>query len=222
MGPPTPEELYERRMQTCQLRNAGKSVTDIGQQLGVSQATVSKDMAWLRANGYKLGGTDLQIYESARDRARTSDACDPGRIAELRHKIITMRLEGHTPRDIARTLGVALVTVQKHIAAVFSALTAPKAEEARQLELDRLDGWLVCLQGGISAGNPKSITVAAKISAQRAQLLGLNKPIQVETTNVTMDAVDFEIKRLSEKLGRVRGQRQADIDGEVVNVDGQS
>lgn len=216
MGPPTTEELYERRMQVYRLRNAGKSVTDIGQELGVSQATVSKDMAWLRANGYKLGGTDLQIYEGARDRARTSDACDPGRIAELRHTIITMRLEGHVPRDIARTLGIALVTVQNHIAAVYNTLTAPKAEEGRQLELDRLDGLWLALQGGISAGDPKSISAAARVSAQRTQLAGWNKPIQFE--NVTIDAVDAEILRLSKLLDRAAGQKLTDIDGEVVDA----
>ncbi len=221
MDQSTPEQLYERRMSVYQLRNAGKSVTEIGQAFGVSQATVSKDMAWLRANGYQLGGTDLQIYEGARDRARTSDKSDPSRIAELRHRIIAMRLEGYVPRDIARTLGVALVTVQNHLAAVFNALTTPKAEEARQIELDRLDLWLTKLAGGIDVGDPKSIAEARKISAQRAQLLGLNKPIQIETTVVTIDAVDAEIKRLTEKLGQVRGQRQVDIDGEVVSADAQ-
>jgi DNA-binding CsgD family transcriptional regulator len=218
MGPPTAEELYERRMEVYRLRRSGSSVTAIGQELGVSQATVSKDMAWLRANGYQLGGTDLQIYESARDRARTSSTSDPSRIAELRHKIVTMRLEGHVPRDIARTLGIALQTVQNHLAAVFNALTTPKAEEARQLELDRYDRLLTRLEPGVDAGDVKSILAAAKIGLQRAQIQGLNKPIQIEVTSVTIDAIDQEIMRLSEKLADTTS-RPVDIDGEVVNTD---
>jgi DNA-binding CsgD family transcriptional regulator len=218
MGPPTAEELYERRMEVYRLRRGGSSVTAIGQELGVSQATVSKDMAWLRANGYQLGGTDLQIYEGARDRARTSHASDPSRIAELRHRIVTMRLEGHVPRDIARTLGVALQTVQNHLAAVFNALTTPKAEEARQLELDRYDRLLTKLEPGVEAGDVKSILAAAKIGAQRTQIQGLNKPIQIEVTNITVDWIDQELQRLGEKLASTTG-RPADVEGEVVNID---
>lgn len=219
MGPPTAEELHERRMKVYQLRRGGMGVVNIGQAVGVSQATVSKDMAWLRSKGYELGGTDLQIYEHARDRARTTSASDPGRIAELRHQIIAMRIEGHAPRDIARTLGLALVTVQNHIAAVYNSLTAPKAEESRQIELDRLDDLLLHLRSGIKAGDPKSIGVAAKISAQRAHLAGWNKPIQIENTNITVDAIDLELARLAARLDQVSGPRGADIDGEVVNLD---
>jgi len=217
VGPPTVEELYERRMQVYQLRRAGNSVTSIGQTLGVSQATVSKDMAWLRANGYELGGTDLQIYESARDRARTTNTSDPSRIAELRHKIVTMRLEGHVPRDIARTLGVALQTVQNHLAAVFNGLTTPKAEEARQLELDRYDRLLTKLEPGVEAGDVKSILAAAKIGAQRTQIQGLDKPMKIEITNVTIDAIDAEIARLTEQMAQASGRDHVDIEGEVVD-----
>jgi DNA-binding CsgD family transcriptional regulator len=212
------EQLRQRRLEVYRLRRERKSVGEIGQQLGISQATVSKDMAWLRANGYQLGGTDLQIYESARDRARTSDAGDPSRIAELRYRITTMRLEGHAPRDIARTLGVALVTVQNHLSAVFNALTAPKAAEARQLELDRLDMLLTKLQPGIEVGDTKSILAAAKISAQRAQLQNLNAPLRVEATFLTIDAIDAELQRLAEEHYRVTGQKVPDLDGEVLDV----
>jgi DNA-binding CsgD family transcriptional regulator len=217
VGPPTPEELHERRMEVYRLRRGGSSVTAIGQALGVSQATVSKDMAWLRSRGYELGGTDLQIYEGARDRARTTNTSDPSRIAELRHRIVTMRLEGHVPRDIARTLGIALQTVQNHLAAVFNGLTTPKAEEARQLELDRYDRLLTKLEPGVEAGDVKSILAAAKIGAQRTQIQGLDKPMKIEVTNITIDAIDAAIAQLTEQMNQASGRDHVDIEGEVVD-----
>jgi DNA-binding CsgD family transcriptional regulator len=217
VGPPTPEELHERRMEVYRLRRGGSSVTAIGQALGVSQATVSKDMAWLRSRGYELGGTDLQIYEGARDRARTTNTSDPSRIAELRHRIVTMRLEGHVPRDIARTLGIALQTVQNHLAAVFNGLTTPKAEEARQLELDRYDRLLTKLEPGVEAGDVRSILAAAKIGAQRTQIQGLDKPMKIEVTNITIDAIDAAIAQLTEQMNQASGRDHVDIEGEVVD-----
>ena len=216
MDTPDPlDALHQRRMDVLRLRRAGNSVAEIATVLAVSNATVSKDMAWLRANGHDLGGTDLVIYEDASRRAKTADKGDPSRIAELRHRIITMRLEGHAPRDIARTLGIALETVQRHLAAVFNSLTTAKAEQAKALELDRLDSYLVALQPGISAGDPKSIMAAIRISDQRAKYQGLHAPVKSEQTVITIDQLDAEIERLTAELARAQ---QADnvVDGEVV------
>lgn len=216
MDTPDPlDALHQRRMDVLRLRRAGNSVAEIATVLAVSNATVSKDMAWLRANGHDLGGTDLVIYEDASRRAKTADKGDPSRIAELRHRIITMRLEGHAPRDIARTLGIALETVQRHLAAVFNSLTTAKAEQAKALELDRLDSYLVALQPGISAGDPKSIMAAIRISDQRAKYQGLHAPVKSEQTVITIDQLDAEIERLTTELARAQ---QADnvVDGEVV------
>lgn len=220
MGTPDPDDeldrIHQRRMDVLRLRRAGNSVAEIATVLAVSNATVSKDMAWLRANGHELTGTDLIVYEDAARRARTADKGDPSRIAELRHRIVTMRLEGYVPRDIARTLGVALETVQRHLAAVFNALTKPKAEEALQVELDRLDSYLTKLQPGIEVGDPKSITAAIRISDQRAKYIGLFAPTKVETTVITVDAIDAELERLTRQLADLTGEDTAPVEGEVV------
>lgn len=216
MDTPDPlDALHQRRMDVLRLRRAGNSVAEIATVLAVSNATVSKDMAWLRANGHDLGGTDLVVYEDASRRARTSDKGDPSRIAELRHRIISMRLEGYQPREIAVTIGCSLETVQRHIAAVFNALTAEKAEQALQIELARLDRYLVALEPGISAGDPKSIAQAIRISEQRAKYQGLHAPVKSEQTVITIDQLDAEIERLTAELARAQ---QADnvVDGEVV------
>lgn len=216
MDTPDLDAIHQRRMDVLRLRRGGASVHDISVVLQVSPATVSKDMAWLRSRGHDLGGTDLVIYEDASRRARTADKSDPSRIAELRHRIVSMRLEGYTPRDIARTLGCALETVQRHLAAVFNALTAQKAEQALQIELDRLDSYLVFLQPGISAGDPKSIAQAIRISEQRARYQGLHAPVKTQTTTITVDSIDAEIERLSRQFQDITG-RPYDVDGEVVS-----
>lgn len=211
------DRLHQRRMDVQRLRRAGNSVAEIATVLAVSNATVSKDMAWLRANGYELTGTDLVIYEDASRRARTADKGDPSRIAELRHKIVTMRLEGYTPRDIARSLGVALETVQRHLASVFNGLAMARAEQARELELDRLDSYLVALRPGIEIGDPKSINAAIRISEVRAKYIpGVLAPTKIEATVITMDAIDAELQRLERLLADAEGDSSAPVEGEVV------
>lgn len=211
------DRIHQRRMDVQRLRRAGNSVAEIATVLAVSNATVSKDMAWLRANGYELTGTDLIVFEDASRRARTASKGDPSRIAELRHKIVSMRLEGYTPRDIARQLGVALETVQRHLAAVFNGLAMAKAEQARELELDRLDSYLVALQPGISAGDVKSVNAAARISEIRAKYIpGLLAPTRVETTVITIDAIDAELERLAAQLGEMTGESEV-VEGEAVD-----
>lgn len=207
------ERIRQRRMDVLRLRREGSSVADIAEVLAISPATVSRDLAWLRANGHELTGTDLVVFEDASRRAHTSDKGDPSRIAELRHRIVSMRLEGHTPRDIARTLGVALETVQRHLAAVFNGLAKARAEQALALELDRLDSYLVALQPGISAGDPKSIAQAIRISDQRAKYQGLHAPTKTEVTTITVDALDNEIARLERELADMTGPV---LDGEVL------
>ena len=220
MGTPDPDDvlgqLYQRRMDVQRLRLAGNSVAEIAAVLAVSNATVSKDIAWLRSRGYELSGTDLIVFEDASRRARTSEKSDPSRIAELRYKITVMRLEGHTPRDIARNLGVALETVQRHLAAVFNSLTAQKAEQAKQLELDRLDSYLVALQPGRAVGDPKSIAQAIRISEQRAKYQGLHAPVKTEATVITIDAIDAELEKLVQQLAEMTGAAP-DVEGEVVD-----
>jgi DNA-binding CsgD family transcriptional regulator len=217
MEQPDPlDVLHQRRMDVLRLRRAGNSVAEIATVLAVSNATVSKDMAWLRANGHDLGGTDLVIYEDASRRARTSDKGDPSRIAELRHRIISMRLEGYQPREIAATLGCALETVQRHIAAVFNTLTAEKAEQALAIELARLDSYLVFLRPGIEMGDPKAIGQAIKVSEQRAKYQGLHAPTKTQVTNITVDSIDAEIERLTQQFQDITG-RPYDVDAEVVD-----
>lgn len=215
MDTPDVDEIRERRIRVYNLRRERHSVAKIAELLGVSNATVSKDMAWLRSQGYVFGGTDLQVFEAASQRARTSAACDPSRIAELRYKIVEMRLTGMVPRDIARTLGISLQSVQKHLTAVYEAATVPRAEEARQLELDRYDRLLAALEDGIQLGDVKAITAAAKIIGQRVQTQGLLKPLQIEATVLTIDAIDAEIERLVAQLANVTGE-QVPMDAEVV------
>jgi DNA-binding CsgD family transcriptional regulator len=202
--------IHHRRAEVLRLRQAGTGIGNIAISLGIAPATVSKDIAWLRANGHKTSGSDVQLFQGSKKTG------DPSRTAELRHRIITMRLEGYNPREIARTLGVALETVQGHLTAVFNGLTQVKAEQARALELDRLDYLLTKLQPGIEYGDPKSIALAIQISKQRAQYIpGVLAPIKTETTVITMDAIDAEITRLEQELAQVTGEPSA-IEGEVV------
>ena len=56
------------------------------------------------------------------------------------------------------------------------------AEEVLQMELMRLDGYLRVLGVRIARGDDRAVTTALKVGEQRAKLLGLYKPTQIETS----------------------------------------
>jgi hypothetical protein len=62
-----------------------------------------------------------------------------------------------------------------------------RAEEYREMELDRLDGLLHALQRKIRRGDAFAIEVARKLSESRRKLLGLDAPMKVAPTNPAGD-----------------------------------
>ncbi|QIN94330.1 helix-turn-helix DNA-binding domain protein [Arthrobacter phage Abba] len=56
------------------------------------------------------------------------------------------------------------------------------AEEVLQMELMRLDNYLRVLGARIARGDDRAVSTALKVGEQRAKLLGLYKPTQIETS----------------------------------------
>jgi hypothetical protein len=105
-------------------------------------------------------------------------------IAERRALALELRKAGGSYREIAQQLGVDVHTVHGDVTAELAALretTSGRAEELRDLELQRLDQMTAGLSAPIRAGSPPAVTAAVRVSERRARLLGLDAPTATRT-----------------------------------------
>lgn len=118
--------------------------------------------------------------------------------AERRRRAWDLRKGGASLREIARMLGVGLVTAHKYIktgVADYNLRTSEDVRENRALELARLDGLFQSAWLGAtgSRSDPTFMLRAIQIIRERARLLGLYAPIRVELT-----ASELAIKMVKE------------------------
>jgi hypothetical protein len=108
-------------------------------------------------------------------------------IAEEQRACYQLRLKGLSIRAIAEELDMAKSTVERRLTAERESRVAPLADEVRQLELDRLDFYMMRLWERIEVGGKataRDVEVSMKVSERRAKLLGLDAPErqQIEAT----------------------------------------
>jgi hypothetical protein len=99
------------------------------------------------------------------------------RAASRRVQVLELRKAGASMRAIARQLHISVSTAHKDLWLALDELAAAqreKAEPLRQLELERLDRYLLALEPTISRGEPRAILAAVRIMERRARLLGLD------------------------------------------------
>jgi hypothetical protein len=106
--------------------------------------------------------------------------------AERRLKVLELRRGGGSCRAISKQLGISAMQVSRDLGHGLSELLKLEVggtAERRALELDRLDGlwlsnWPTAMTGDIPAGQ-----LILKISQRRAELLGLDAPVKIETAH---------------------------------------
>lgn len=165
------------------------------------------------------------VVPAARRRHRTSNATraqrpadavpdrhpgDAERIAARRVQALELRKAGASYRQIAQATAVDVATAWDDVQAEMSALralTGQAAEDARTLELARLDRWQSKLEAnGLQDGDHRAVAAAVRISERRAKLLGLDAPVRVQPVapERPLEASD------DEELRRVVAQGAAD------------
>lgn len=157
---------------------------------------------------------------------------DPA-VAQRREQAIKLRMAGVRYEDIARQLGyasrgAAACDVQRALASTI----AEPSEEMRALEVQRLDmlwqnAMKVLSRHHVTVSNGKVVTLDGepvkddgpvlqaidrllRIQERRAKLLGLDAPAKHEV--VTLDAIDAQIRALTEELERADAAA-AELDG---------
>jgi hypothetical protein len=108
-------------------------------------------------------------------------------------------------------------TVQDRIDAAIAELVTPLAEEARRLDLERLDVWLAKLNEQIDRGYQvaRSIEVAARILERRAKLLGIDAPEKIEATITEITQEDVALAELVAEAQMQAANAEARIRGEL-------
>ncbi len=123
-----------------------------------------------------------------------------------------LRMQGKSYRAIAREIGFASPNAAyKAVARILQASAAEPPDELRALESERMDAMLERLAEMLpSADNPLFvIDRMLKVQAQRAQLLGLNKPVVVEDD--LGDQLAATLKRVTQRY-QASGAESAEPD----------
>lgn len=101
---------------------------------------------------------------------------------------VKLKVAGATYEDIARALGYADASGARWAvkAGLAARLDDAGVDELRQVELERLERlqlsrWQKALDAGLDSSDD-ALALVLRIMKQRAELLGLNAPIQIEAT----------------------------------------
>lgn len=106
----------------------------------------------------------------------------------------TLRLSGHSYREIAHKLSISLETAHRWVnewSEEYKLQTAESQQSARSDSIARLDDALKAISKAVQAGDTDAINTMLKIEAQRAKLLGLEAPTKIEADVKAEVAVTF-------------------------------
>lgn len=127
-------------------------------------------------------------------------------VALRRTKALELRVSGMDPVEIARELKVAPATAHAYITEALAMLPPPDIEEARRLELARLDMMQLALSPQIKHGNPDAIRAAIPLTQERMKIVGGYAASKVDATVTTQTEAD---RALADMLREARLQMEA-------------
>lgn len=121
---------------------------------------------------------------------------------------LRMRTDGKGYRMIAEAQGVDVATAHKRVRDAILANGAKDAETERELDLERLDGYLSLIHAQMREGS-LNFQDALRIMDRRAKLLGLDTPVKAEVT--TRDGMDVDLADIMAKAKAAEDAADADI-----------
>lgn len=115
-------------------------------------------------------------------------AQEQAQILERQLKAIDLRKRGLTYREIGRQLDVSHVQAYKDVNAELRRLTKlrdKKADQERQLDLERIDAMIKGLEPMAAVGNPGAVNSLLKCLERRSKLLGLDMPTETKNDHTS-------------------------------------
>ena len=132
---------------------------------------------------------------------------------------LRLRSKGLTYQKVADLIGTSKQTAYNRVQRALAAIPKEAVDEYRKLENERLDELLeLVLKKAHDPDNKAAMFAvdrALAIFERKGKLNGTDSP--VKTVNVTVDAADLEIIRLSEKLGVNGHELESRILSEISN-----
>lgn len=104
---------------------------------------------------------------------------DPVR-AERDRDILIDRKNGWTYTELSEKYNLSTSTLHKIITKHIEEAIKPAADELRQFEIERLEGYRRALTDKIAAGDPKAIDTAIKVSESLRKLTGVDASTKIE------------------------------------------
>lgn len=98
---------------------------------------------------------------------------------ERAYQVLEMRRHGHTYQEIADALDISPEVAAQAARGALShtaSVLMENTEEARQLEVDRIDAMLRRFQPLAETGNMAAASISMQLSRERRKLLALDKP----------------------------------------------
>lgn len=137
-------------------------------------------------------------------------------------RVFELRVQGFTFEQIALEVGYQGASgAWQAYKRVKETLIFESVEEARQLELMRLDEMMFALWGRAIGGDLPAASCVLKIMDRRAKLLGLDKPEKVDVNQWEFDGTDLdaEVQKLvimmNEREEEFMERREAEVRAEM-------
>jgi hypothetical protein len=117
--------------------------------------------------------------------------------AARRQKALDLRIAGARYRQIGAQLGVSYQTAYRDVQTALgelAALQAGKAEQLRELEVERCDKLTMALWPKARSGDEKAVRAIVAVMDRRAKLLGLDAPTQLAHAGTNGEPITFTLK----------------------------
>lgn len=133
---------------------------------------------------------------------------------ERRAKALELRLQGKSYAAIAAELGLSVKGAHKVVQTAISRKLPPETvEEARRMELARLDEAFEVVRRAVIGGDLMAVEKMVQLSNRRAKFLGLDAPVTTKT-EIEMKVAD----ELRGALGRLEASLSPEAYADVLRV----
>lgn len=138
-------------------------------------------------------------------------------VAVRRTKAMELAVAGKNPVEIAEELGVTVHTATTYLSEALAMLPPPEIDEARRLELARLDAMWKALWPQIQHGNPDAVRAAIPLTQERMKILGGYAASKVDAVITHQTEADRALAELlNEAQAQVANREREILDAEVV------
>lgn len=131
-------------------------------------------------------------------RRRPAGSKTPTQITAEENEVLDLTIMGFSIRAVGLQMSLPEATVKQRLQSALDRQQSLLAEEYRTITMEQLDYVLSRAMPGVTAGEPKAMSIALQVIDRRAKILGLDAPQRHEHT--VQSETDREIKSLLDQI----------------------